>query len=171
MRNPVLFAVFFVAVLLLAVQAAAADTIEVVQATPAAPNAGKLVTALDPDVVLNIAKGYGSAILTKDKIGAPRIDGKINGISYLVHFYGCANGANCESIQIGAAWSKNVKAVSLDEANAWNTKRRYAHCFVSKDGGVILQMDLMLRHGMTEKNLDANFSLWRSLIEAFKKKC
>src|SRR5262245_40403120 len=66
---------------------------------------GSLLTFADPDVILDVAKGYGSANLQKDGDGNPQIAGRIEGVKYSVLFYGCSNGANCRSIQFSTGYT------------------------------------------------------------------
>ena len=131
--------------------------------------AEKVITARDSDAILNMAKGYGSASLDKDSDGDPLLTGKINGTSYNIHFYGCTNGSNCESIQFATGWSKDVKIVSLEEANAWNRKKRFVTAFTNTDGLILLRMDVMLRFDMDEKNLDIYFEIWKSIMNEFQR--
>ena len=129
----------------------------------------KLITANDLDAILNLAKGYGSASLTKDNEGDPKIQGKIDGLNYGIYFFDCKQGASCGSILFNIGWTQEVKKVSLEETNAWNQRKRYAHAFLDKDGDVALQMDVMMKPGMTEENLDMYFQLWNQIIMEFQR--
>lgn len=126
----------------------------------------KLITA-DPDAILEAAKGYGRASLVKDNQGDPLIEGKIDGLLYSIVFYGCKNGKNCENIQFETGWGENAKKISLDDINGWNRKKLFVTSFINKDGFVRLRMDIMLQYGVTEKNLDACFDAWVSLMREF----
>jgi hypothetical protein len=136
-------------------------------AAPAAFAAERLITAQEPDVILEMAKGYGRASLSKDNDGDPWIEGKIDGLVYNIFFYGCKSGTDCESIQFEAGWGKDVKEISLDELNEWNRRKLFASSLINKNGLVRLHMDVLLRFGVTEKNLDEHFTVWRSLMKEF----
>jgi hypothetical protein len=86
---------------------------------------------------------------------------------YNIFFYGCTDGSNCESIQFETGWGKDAKKVSLDDINGWNNRKLFAHSLLNKSGLVRLHMDVLLRFGVTEKNLDAYFDVWRSLMNEF----
>ncbi|MDX5403520.1 MAG: YbjN domain-containing protein [Rhodobacterales bacterium] len=60
-----------------------------------AQSATDLLDGSDPDAILSIAQGYGSAMLDVDSVGDPMIEGRIGGQAYTVFFYGCENGAGC----------------------------------------------------------------------------
>ena len=136
-------------------------------ATPAAFAAEKLITAQEPNAILEVSKGYGRATLSKDSHGDPWIEGKMDGLVYSVFFYGCKNGTNCENIQFETGWGKDAKNVSLDELNEWNRKKLFATSLINKKGLIRLRMDVLMRFGVTEKNLDACFDAWRSLMKEF----
>ncbi|TIW01072.1 MAG: hypothetical protein E5V77_08960, partial [Mesorhizobium sp.] len=53
----------------------------------------------DPATVLDIAKGFGSARMGKDDNGDPMISGRVEGVKYLIYFYGCEDHENCKSLQ------------------------------------------------------------------------
>ena len=59
----------------------------------------EIITAPDPAVILEIAKGYGSAKMDKDDGGDPMISGRLQGMKYVVYFYGCENHEKCKSLQ------------------------------------------------------------------------
>ncbi len=127
----------------------------------------KLVTADDPNSILEVAKGYGRASLSKDSQGDPWIEGKMDGLVYNIFFYGCKNGINCESIQLETGWGKDAKKLSLDEINEWNSKKLFVRSMINKNGLVRLHMEILLRFEVTEKNLDACFDVWRALMKEF----
>lgn len=50
------------------------------------------------DEILNLARGYGSATLETQSNGDPKIEGKIEGVSYQVFFMNCTDNKNCEDL-------------------------------------------------------------------------
>ena len=133
---------------------------------PAASAQEKIITALDLEKILNLARGYGSASLSTDSQGDPLIRGKINGVIYLVFFYGCADNKDCRSLQFNAAWAEKMKP---EDANAWNTQKRYTKSSIDSDGDINLKMDVMLQFGMTERNLEEYFDIWDISLKDFTK--
>ena len=134
---------------------------------PPAFAAEKLITAQDPAAILAVAQGYGRAGLTKDSEGDPLIECKMDGLVYGVVFYGCKNGANCESISLDTGWDENARKLTLDDVNDWNRRKAFAKAVLLKNGRVRLRFDILLRFGMTEKNLDACFDVWISQLKEF----
>jgi len=71
-----------------------------------AGHAAQLVSAEEPEQILEIAKGFGSARLKTDSTGDPLIVGRINGTKYGIFFYGCnKQHKECDDIKFGAGWS------------------------------------------------------------------
>lgn len=127
----------------------------------------KLVTAADPEAILEVAKGYGRASLGKDPQGDPHIEGKMGGLLYQILFYNCTQGANCKSIQFFAIWRKTEKKVPLNVLNEWNSERLFGYSVRDKEGQIRLLMDVFFPHGMTEELLDSYFSVWEILMKEF----
>jgi hypothetical protein len=129
--------------------------------------AGQLITAEDPDAILNMAKGYGSAILKKDSTGDPFIVGRIDGTRYSISFYGCKNHKSCKDIQFTAIWSG--ADTNLKKINQWNSTKRFGKAYIDKDGDVQLNMPVNLRYGVTVDNLDDTFDWWARIMKSFPK--
>ncbi|MEX8503663.1 MAG: YbjN domain-containing protein [Leptothrix ochracea] len=134
----------------------------------AAQNSTELITAADPEKILEVAKGFGSATLETDAQGDPKIVGRVEGTKYGLYFYGCKGGKQCTDIQFNAAWSE-VK-VSLDQLNGWNSTRRYGKAFLDRDGDPVLQMSVNLDHGVSRKNLEDTFDWWAKIVPEFRHK-
>ena len=123
----------------------------------------EIITTPDPAVILDIAKGYGSAKLDKDDNGDPMVSGRIQGMKYSVWFYGCENHEKCTSIQFAAGYSDDFTA---EQANEWNKKYRYVKCFAGD--GSNFRMDVSFRGGIARSNLEEQFSNWESMTSNIK---
>jgi hypothetical protein len=121
----------------------------------------------DPAVVLELAKGYGSASLDKDRNGNPMVKGKIEGVSYVIAFYDCQSGQNCKSLQFAAYWTKGSSA-TLEVTNRYNNKMRFGKAYIDKDGDLALDMSIELQYGMSRENLDETFVDWRLALKNIK---
>lgn len=124
-----------------------------------------LVDATDPAAVLNIASGWGSALLETDSVGDPMIRGRIEGISYVVYFYGCTDGADCASIQMRAGWL--MDGVPVSAMNEWNRDRRFGKAYLDGDGDPVIEMNVNLAHGVSARNLDDTFAWYAGVIKEF----
>jgi uncharacterized protein YdbL (DUF1318 family) len=121
--------------------------------------AATLVDATDPDQIVNIASGFGSAILEKDSAGDPKIVGRIDSIRYSIYFYGCSNNKNCRDIQFSAGWSGYN--VSLNDINRWNAKKRYGRAYLDSDNDPRVEMTINTYKGVTYRNLEDSFDTWQ----------
>ncbi|MER8430324.1 YbjN domain-containing protein [Mesorhizobium caraganae] len=123
----------------------------------------EIIMAPDPGVILEIAKGYGSAKMDKDDGGDPMISGRLQGMKYVVYFYGCENHEKCKSLQFSSGYTDPFTA---DQANEWNKKYRWVKAF-SGDGSNF-KMDVMFRGGVTRSYLEEQFSNWDSMTSDIK---
>jgi Putative bacterial sensory transduction regulator len=128
----------------------------------------ELITALEVDEIMNLAKGYGSSQLTKDDGGDPLIKNRTDGLGWSVYFYGCTDGKTCTSIQFSSAFTMNEKP-TLERVNEWNMTKRWAKARLDKDGDPIITHDVNLRHGVTRANLDASMGNWTEIVSDFAK--
>jgi hypothetical protein len=129
-------------------------------------SAETLIDGSDPEAIRAIATGYGSAELETDSDGDPQIVGRIDGTQYIVLFYGCTNGQNCNSIQFTAGWA--CVPVSLAQINAWNSGMRFGKAYLDEDGDPTVEMNVNLDFGVSRKNLDDTFDFWRLVLTQFQ---
>jgi len=130
--------------------------------------AADIISAEDPDAILNIAKGFGSARLKKDSGGDPKISGRVNGTKYGIYFYGCdSNGKKCDDIKFGTAWA--TKGISLETINEWNRTKKLGVAYLDKDGDPNLDMYVNIDYGVTIENLEDSFNYWCLILRAFEK--
>jgi hypothetical protein len=125
-----------------------------------------MIDATNPDVILDLAKGYGSATLEKSSDGDPKIVGRIDGTRYGVFFYGCSDGKDCDDVQLVTGWSG--EDIELEDINRWNSKKRYAKAYLNSDGNAVLEMDLNVDYGVSQRNFDEGFRLWTRVVDSFK---
>jgi hypothetical protein len=125
------------------------------------------IDATDPDEILNIAKGFGSAELEKSKSGDPHIRGRISGTIYGVVFYGCRNHERCRSIQLYSSWEMSDKP-GLERINEWNKKKRFGKAYLDEVDDPFLEMDVEMEFGMTRRNLEECFRNWELVLKEFK---
>jgi hypothetical protein len=129
-------------------------------------NAAELLDATQPEKILAVASGFGSATLERDSDGDPLIIGRIEGSKYGIFFYGCTDGADCQDIQFHAAWG-GVET-SLEELNEWNRSMRFGTAYLDGENDPALQMTVNLDFGVSPLNLDDTFAWWARAMKDFR---
>jgi hypothetical protein len=132
----------------------------------AAQPAPALLSAENPDSILNVARGWGSANLETDAEGDPIIRGRIDGLNYSIFFYNCSKNKNCTSLRFSSAFE--IKP-ALELVNQWNQKRRFAVALTDKDGDATLGLDVETAGGISRKALDSVFDRWSNLLGEYAK--
>ncbi|CDX42079.1 conserved exported hypothetical protein [Mesorhizobium sp. SOD10] len=135
-----------------------------VAAVPAArAEDAEILQKPEPAAILDIAKGFGSAKMDRDDNGDPMISGRIEGVKYVIYFYGCENHENCKSLQFSTGYTNPLTA---EQANTWNAKYRWVKAY-SGDGSNF-KMDVSFTGGITKANLEEQFSNWDALAGNIK---
>ena len=132
-------------------------------ALPGAALAQDMMSNAEPDFVLELAKGFGSAALEKDSGGDPMVSGRMQGLKYVIFFYGCKEGSNCRSIQFSAGYTDPF---TTEKANEWNAKYRWIRA--SSKEGSNFKMDIDFAGGVTREHIEAQFATWESFITDIK---
>lgn len=129
--------------------------------------AGDLVDATDPARLAAVLKGFGIArVEANSNSGNPQIDGRAEGKPYKLFFYGCTEKANCKSVQFWAYWDDDAP---LEALNAWNRDTRYGKVYLDEDQDVVLEFDVNMVFGATEKTFEDNADIWVSLLGRVEK--
>lgn len=132
-------------------------------ASAPAAKAQDLVDGSNVSAIMELARGYGSASLSKQKNGNPLINGRINGIKYGIYFYSCKDGANCTAMQFYAGWKVGDAAedAKMAKLNEWNRTKRWGRAYLDRVGDIAVEYDINLAFGVTRANLDDSFDYWR----------
>lgn len=128
-------------------------------------SAQTVIDGSDPQAILDLARGFGSAALETDAVGDPLLQGRIEGNVYSVYFYGCESNANCDKVLFSATW--DVDSHSLDAVNAFNKNAIFGRAYVDDQGDYVIEMTVNLAHGVTRANLDDTFVVWSDLMREF----
>ncbi|WP_181182198.1 MULTISPECIES: YbjN domain-containing protein [unclassified Mesorhizobium] len=117
----------------------------------------------EPAAILDIAKGFGSARMDKDGNGDPMLSGRVEGVKYVIYFYGCEDHENCKSLQFSTGYTDPLTA---DQANVWNAKYRWVKAYAGD--GSNFRMDVSFAGGITRANLEEQFSNWNAMAANIK---
>lgn len=129
----------------------------------AAKFASKLVTIKDSKVILDVAKGYGSAVLEEDSVGDPMISGRMEGHKYQLLWEACDD--ECSVVRFQAGWAD--ADVTIKTVNAWNQESLFGKGYIDDEGDPVVELTINLDHGVSRKNLDDTFDWWREVLRSF----
>lgn len=126
-----------------------------------------LIDATRPERILSVAKGFGSAELSKDTKGDPMIKGRLETVQYYIYFFGCKDGRNCRSLLLKASNSVTTKP-ALVAMNEFNQKSRFAKAYLDDDADPVVELDINLDGGVSSKNLDDTFDWWKNTLKQYR---
>ncbi len=129
-----------------------------------------MVTAGDPMSVVLAMQDYGlSARLETDDEGDPVIRSKSSGANTNVYFYGCDdNGQDCRSIAFSAGFELDA-AFTADQANAWDSDKRFSKSYAMEDGSAQIEMDVnLMGGGITAENFADVVDWWDYSVGEYK---
>ena len=122
-----------------------------------AQTAPEIVTAEDLDKILSVAREFGTAELTTDSEGDPKISGEVYTVSYSILFYGCEDNKNCKEISFFTGWGDFTG--SEEDVREWSWRRGFGQAAV-RNGDALLKMKVNLNKGVTMDNFRETFRLW-----------
>jgi hypothetical protein len=134
--------------------------------TAASAGALEIVDATSPQKLLPAFAKFGAAEVTADDSGDPLIKGSIDGITYLVFFYGCTDHAGCKNLTFTASW--DFDGVDADAVNTWNRTMRFGKAFLDEEGDPAIQMSVNLDYGVTVENFADTVDWWRVVLNQFR---
>ncbi|MEC9342586.1 MAG: YbjN domain-containing protein [Pseudomonadota bacterium] len=131
---------------------------------PATAGAQEIV-ARDPLTVVNAMQNLGyRAELSTDSQGDPLITSAASGYRFVVFFYGCTDGAECQNLQFNASFDMEGQ-VDLKLINEWNAKFRFTKAFADDEGDPIIVMDLILgREGAVHDHFKTILQEWETHV-------
>lgn len=125
-----------------------------------------IVDGSDPSRIFHLARGHGSAEISTDNRGDPKIDGRMHGVRYQIYFYGCKNGEKCSSVQFRAGFTQNNKQ-TVERMNEWNISKRFGKAAIDKEGDATIEMNVNLQGGVCNANFDETVGWWSTVLRDF----
>ncbi|MDO5529188.1 MAG: YbjN domain-containing protein [Paracoccus sp. (in: a-proteobacteria)] len=120
--------------------------------------------APQPDAVAPWLELHGISQVSRDGPGS--ITARAEGVDFTIAFPGCAEGDDCPSMRLSAAFPASSGA---DEARMmlWNTERRFARAYLGPDGGPVLDWDVVLPEALSDGFLDEVIASWTRSLRGF----
>jgi hypothetical protein len=143
----------------------AAALLALLAAAPAA--ADGLIRAAEPGGVAEALRGLGyRAQLDTDSAGDPMVVSAIEGLEYTIWFYGCTNGAGCESLLFSVGLDL-PEGVSFSKINVWNQERLFGKAYVDDENDPFLVHFLPTEGGITAENFVEIVEWWGLAVSEF----
>jgi len=135
---------------------------------PGALSAQQIV-ATDATSVAEFFRGEGvEPAVEKDNVGDPLINVDYYGSEFSIYFYGCVDGADCDTIQFFSGYKTNG-SVRLSKINDWNTGNRYARAYNSEGGSARIEFDVYLGNaGVTSDDFASLVGVWVQAMKDFE---
>lgn len=134
-----------------------------------APAESTLITGSSFDAILGSIERAGlHAEMTTASDGDPLIQSTDDDAPFLVHFYGCTGGQDCQYIQFTSGWDL-IDGATLDVIEKWNEDRVWGRAFLDSDDDPWIDMTVNLKGGVTAENFDDTVSWWWSVMRDFEK--
>lgn len=127
------------------------------------------VSAARPESVADVIRGKGFDVeITKDDEGDPLIRAEGKGYKFIVLFYGCTNGKDCQTITFYAGWAEGTSDVN--KINDWNRTNRFGRAYIDKDEDPCIEFDVDLDDGgMSRILFEDNVEFWMTVMVQYSK--
>ena len=122
----------------------------------------------DPSSVSDTMQRFGyRAELKKDDTGDPMVSSSAGGYKFVVFFYGCTDGADCNSIQFQSSFTSDDE-VEASVLNDWNKNFRFTKAYFDDDNDPTIVMDLTMGEGgISEDIFKDAITLWEARLATF----
>ena len=121
---------------------------------------------VNPDYVLNIAKGFGSADMEQFNDGTPYVVGRMEGSRYGVFLIGCEDKPSCSIIQFTAQFPGDKASPAA--LNKWNLDKRFGKVGVADNGKLWVTQAILVGEGLPRPTIERYFALWQLVLRDFK---
>lgn len=127
------------------------------------------VVAKDATSIANFFLGEGiEPTIEVDSVGDPKISVDFYGTDFVIYYYGCNDGADCDSIQLYSGY-RTDGSVRLAAVNQWNADNRFGLAYVSDKGHARLELDVYLGNdGMSGDDFAKMISRWVRSVNEFE---
>lgn len=125
-----------------------------------------VVSAAEPQRVLEVVQAFGQATLSKSRGGDPQIQGQIGRIPVWIDFFNCEQSQNCRYVIFSTAFRNTV--ATADSINRWNLNAKFGRASIDPRGNATLEMPVNLFGGVTRSNFDDTVEWWSVIAENFR---
>ncbi len=125
------------------------------------------VTAAFPETIARALEDLGhSAVIGVDSVGDPQVTSSINGLNYVILFYGCTDNSYCEDIQFRATF-QTEGTVSRDLLHDWNRDYFVGKAYMNDSGSAVIEHAVVGVDGLSRDNFERILLRWDRALTSF----
>lgn len=129
--------------------------------------AAQSVTAAYPETVARALEDMGhSAEIGIDSVGDPQVTSSINGINYVILFYGCTDSADCQDLQFRASF-QTEGSVSAEMLHDWNRDYFIGKTYLNESGSTVIEHAIVGVDGMSRDVFERILWRWDRALASF----
>jgi len=121
--------------------------------------------SVNGDHIEAISAAYGaSSTQDVDSVNDPMLHLNLGGENVDMYTYGCVDNSNCDGLQLRAEFKAGVDSGDM---NTWNANKSWSRAYLDDDGLAIIESDLILTGGVTQKNIHAWMDKFETSVAEF----
>ena len=129
--------------------------------------AAQSVSAAFPETLVTALQDLGyRAVLETDSVGDPQVSSSINGLNYIILFYGCTDNAGCRDLQFRASF-ETEGSVTRDQLHDWNRDYLVGKAYISEANNTVIEHAIMGVDGMSRTTFERVLDRWESALTSF----
>lgn len=129
--------------------------------------AAQSVTAAYPETITRALEDLGhSAEIDVDNVGDPQVTSSINGLNYVILFYGCTDNVDCLDIQFRATF-QTEGTVSDGMLHDWNRDYFIGKAYLNDSGSAVIEHAVVGVDGMSRDNFERILWRWDRALSSF----
>jgi hypothetical protein len=132
--------------------------------------AGKVSVANPRSIAAALQEaGYRAKVVFDD--GNPYVDSAANGANFSISLENCKEHKNCQDAMFRSTYAKkDEEPVTLETINKFNADHRWVRAYLGKDGGPVLEQDLLFTEQLMDKKMfEEAVTIWEDLMDDFHK--
>jgi len=131
--------------------------------------AAEQVVANDATSIANFFLNEGlKPRVERDSVGDPKIKINYYGTEFVIYYYGCTDGENCDSIQFFSGY-RTEGSIRLSAVNEWNVSQRFGYAYISDTGNARIEHDVFLGDiGMDADDFAKLVNRWTRAVKGFE---
>jgi hypothetical protein len=131
---------------------------------------GKITTANPRSIVAALQeRGYKAVLAMED--GKPYVESAANGGRFFIYLQNCKEKRDCQDVIFTSSYEKKAAdPVKLEAINDFNLNNRWARAYLNKDGGPVLEMDVLFTDQVVDKKMFGEaIDIWAEMLTTFHK--